>query len=147
MVFQGAEHRRPWRVFTRRKWRHCLIILPAYYPAPGLMSDCYSIVINPITFCIRVDMVWQKPRELVDEMLEAGYTAAFAVPVDHDYKKEYIPRGLLTCVSVVKALLGLQAWYVWTPEHLARYLARRGFDLIQRKVKENGSTIQRAEKA
>lgn len=112
-----------------------MIVLPAYYPAPSLTADCYSIIINPITFCIRVDMVWQRPRDLVDAMLADGYTAAFAVPVDHDYKTDYIPRGLLTCVSVVKALLGIRAWHVWTPEQLATYLARRGCALIKGKGK------------
>ncbi len=68
-------------------------------------------------------------------MLDSGYTAAISVPVDHDYKTDYVPRGLLTCVSVVKAIIGVRAWYVWTPEHLARYLARMGGEVITRKAK------------
>lgn len=147
VVFQGAEHRRAWRIFTRRRWRHCLVIVPVYYPAPSLTADVYALVINPITFCVRFDMVWRKPRDLVDEMLDEGYTAAIAVPVDHDYKTDYVPRGLLTCVSLVKAVIGVRAWYVWTPEHLARYLARRGCEIIQRKGKANVSTFQQAEEA
>ena len=75
------------------------------------------------------------PRKLVDMMLDEGYTAAIAVPVDHDYQTDYIPRGLMTCVSVVKAIIGIRAWFVWTPEHLARYLLRSGAELIQRKEK------------
>lgn len=67
-------------------------------------------------------------------MLDEGFTAAFSVPVDHDYQTDYIARGLLTCVSLVKAIIGVRAWYVWTPEHLARYLARAGATIIKGKA-------------
>lgn len=135
VVFQGAEHQRAWRIFTKRFWRHCFIVVPVYYPEPSLTADVYSLIINPITFCIRCDVIFQPPRKVVDHMLSNGYTAAIAWPVDHDYKTDYVPRGLLTCVSVIKAVLGIRAWYVWTPEHLARYMARHGGELIKRKVK------------
>lgn len=135
VVFQGAEHRRAWRIFTKRKWRHCLVVVPFYFPAPSLTADVYSIIVNPITFTVRFDVAFKDPRGVVDEMLEYGYTAAIAVPVDHDYKVDYVPRGLLTCVSLVKAIIGVRAWYVWTPEHLARYLARMGGEIITRKAK------------
>lgn len=135
VVFQGAEHRRAWRIFTRRGWRHCFVVIPIYYPEPSLTADVYSLIINPITCFVRQDVIFMPPRDLVNQLLEQGYTAAVAVPVDHDYKIEYIPRGLLTCVSLVKALIGVRAWYVWTPEHLARYLLRNGAELIKRKVK------------
>lgn len=135
VVFQGAEHRRAWRIFTRKGWRHCFVVIPIYYPEPSLTADVYSLVINPITFCIRFDTVFMPPRKLVGMMLDEGYTAAIAVPVDHDYQTDYIPRGLMTCVSVVKAIIGIRAWFVWTPEHLARYLLRNGAELIQRKEK------------
>lgn len=135
VVFQGAEHRRAWRIFTKRKWRHCLVVVPFYYPAPSLTADVYSIIINPITFTVRLDVAFQEPRDVVNDMLDYGYTAAIAVPVDHDYKLDYVPRGLLTCVSLVKAIIGVRAWYVWTPEHLARYLARMGGEIITRKAK------------
>lgn len=122
-------------MFTRRKWRHCLVVLPAYYPAPSLTAEAYSVIINPITFCIRVDVVFRSPRDVVQEYLQAGYTTAIGVPVDHDYKTDYVARGLMTCVSVVKAIVGVRAWYVWTPEHLARYLARMGGEIITRESK------------
>src|SRR5690606_41531378 len=116
LLLQGAEHRRAWLIFTRRNWRHCLVVVPFYYPAPSLTSDVYSIIINPIAFTVRLDVAFQEPRDVVDEMLEYGYTAAIAVPVDHDYKVDYVPRGLLTCVSLVKAIIGVRAWYVWRSE-------------------------------
>lgn len=136
VVFAGAEHRRAWRIFTGRRWRHVMVIVPMYYPAPSLTADVYSIVINPLTFAVRIDYVWKDPRALVDEMLNEGFTAAIAVPVDHSYQVDYVPRGVLTCVSLVKAILGIKgAWYIWTPKHLARYLARMGGEIITRKVK------------
>ena len=47
VVFQGAEHRRWWRIFTRRRWRHCFLILPAWGEGASLWSKPGSIVLNP----------------------------------------------------------------------------------------------------
>lgn len=134
VIFQGAEHRRFWRIFTGKGWRHCLVVIPFSDHEPSLISPTYSLIINPITCFVRVETVFEEPLDVVQQYLDAGYTAAIGWQVDHDYKHEYIPRGLLTCVSLVKALIGVSAWYVWTPKHLGRYLLRNGGELI-RKVK------------
>lgn len=135
VIFQGAEHRRFWRIFTRRGWRHCLVVIPVYDGAPGLMTPVYSLIINPLTCFTDTHVEFTNPRDVVQEYLNAGYTAAISWPVDHDYKQEYVPRGFLNCVTLVKALIGVSAWYVWTPKHLARYLVRNGGEIIE-KVKK-----------
>lgn len=135
VVFQGAEHRRFWRIFTGRYWRHCFVIVPYYFPKPGLNAKVFSQIVNPITFCVKVGVIDMHPQELAKKLLDEGYTAVIKVPVDHDYKTDYIPRGLLTCVSLVKAIIGVRAWYVWTPKHLARYLVRNGCEMMKRETK------------
>lgn len=132
VVFSGSETRSFWRVFVRRGWRHVQVIVPMYYPEPRLTADVYSLVINPVTYAVKIDYFWLNPRKMVDEMLKDGCTAVIEVPVDIALKDGYIPRGLLTCVSLVKAIIGVRAWYVWTPYHLARYLIRHGGTLIKK---------------
>lgn len=111
------------------------MIVPYYYPKPGLNARVFSQIINPITFCVMAEVIDKHPQELAKELLDEGYTAVIKVPVDHDYKTDYIPRGLLTCVTLVKAIIGVRAWYVFTPKHLARYLVRNGCEIMKREKK------------
>jgi hypothetical protein len=41
------------------------------------------------------------------------------------FRRGWHPRGLLTCVTVIKHLLGIRAWWVITPKQLYGYLQRR----------------------
>lgn len=131
VVFMGAEHRRFWRLFTRRGWRHVFIVLPAYRSA-SLGGEVISQVINPILHCVEADVFFNHPAKLAQEALKEGATAVIKIRIDRTFKRDYVPRGLFTCVTVVKAILGIAAWYVWTPEHLARYLLRHGGQLVER---------------
>lgn len=131
VIFQGAEHRRAWRIFTRRGWRHCMVVLPIHYPEQSLGADVFSLVINPLTWGVETDVFFEHPKRLVAEALAEGATAVVKIRIDRRFDRDYVPRGLLTCVSLIKAILGLSAWYVWTPEHLARHLLRNGGELVR----------------
>lgn len=119
-------------MFTGRYWRHCFVIVPYYYPKPGLNARVFSQIINPTTFNVMVEVEDIHPEEFAKQLLREGYTSVIKVPVAHSFKTEYIPRGLLTCVTLVKAIIGVRAWYVWTPKHLARYLIRNGAEVMKK---------------
>lgn len=146
VIFQGAEHRRAWRIFTRRGWRHCLIVLPVYYPEHSLAAQRFSQVINPLTWIVQADVIFRSPEDLAQEALREGATCVIRFPVDVRIERDYVPRGLLTCVSMLKAILGVSAWYVWTPEHLARFLLRSGGKMVER-VEPHGRTIRKQAEA
>lgn len=126
VVFAGADHRRFWRIFTKRGWRHCFVIIPIYYPEPGLMAEQYSLIIDQRTNHTAVDVFFQSPKSVADEALQRGATCVIKFEVDRKDYRDYVPRGFLTCVSIVKSVLGIGAWYVITPEHFARWLLRNG---------------------
>lgn len=131
VIFYGSEHDGFWRIFTGRGWRHCCVIVPAYPDGRDLGAPVYSLCINPLTWGVDVVLVPKHPEEVCAKELEDGATAALSIPIDLDMKRLYVPRGLLTCVSLIKAVLGMSGgWYVWTPKHLARYLLRKGGKLI-----------------
>lgn len=131
VVFQGAEHRRWWRAFTRRGWRHCYVILPAHRPGAGLFERPGSIIVNPWVSCLRIDYSDRPPADLIRDVLADGATCAISIPVDEKFTGRYVPRGLMTCVSLVKAIVGCKAWNVWTPEQLAKWLLRNGGELTR----------------
>jgi hypothetical protein len=142
VVFVGSENRNWWRFFLRRGWRHVYVILPAYYPKPGLSAVAYSQVINPWTDHVRSDVLFQSPRSVAEAALKEGATCVISLPVDQKFSGKYLPRGLLTCVSLTKALLSVGAWHVWTPEQLARWLLRNGGELMEKPP--NVNAIQQA---
>lgn len=134
IVFQGADHRRFWRLFTGRGWRHCFIIIPRYNQTAGLRAGRYSVIVDPRTNHISVDVLFMPPDRVVDHMLKEGAKCVIKYEVDRRGLPAYVPRGILTCVSALKAICGISAWYVWTPSHFARWLLRNGGELI---TKEN----------
>lgn len=132
VVFQGAEHRRFWRIFTRRGWRHVYVVLPVFFPEPGLSAIRYSQVINFWTDHVRSDVVFLTPDQVCQAALKDGATCVISIPIDQKFTGRYVPRGLFTCVSMVKALLSIDAWHVWTPEQLATWLLRNGGRLMEK---------------
>lgn len=140
VVFQGSENRNWWRFLTRRGWRHVYVVMPVYYPAPGLAAVQYSQVINAWTDHIRADVIFEPPRVFCRKALKEGATCVISVSVDQKFTGRYIPRGFMTCVSLVKALVSVRAWYVWTPEQLARYLLKHGGKLME--APSDGRNVQ-----
>ena len=131
VVFVGADHRRWWRFATRRGWRHCFVILPAVGLPASLLGSGTSIVLNPTVSHLSVQAFGRFPRDVAREALRDGATCVVRCRVDHAPTGEYVPRGPLSCVSVTKAALGIRAWWVVTPEQLARLLVRMGGDLVE----------------
>jgi hypothetical protein len=76
--------------------------------AQGLILDA-SLV--PAAKCVEV--LAAEDRETV--VLFAG-----------QLKYRYTPRGVQSCVSVVKSLIGLKAWHIWTPQQLFNHLINNG---------------------
>lgn len=132
VVFKGAEHRRFWRIFTRRGWRHVFVVIPVYFPEPGLAAIQYCQIINPTMEDLRADVVYKPADQVCADLLDDGATCVIRFPVDQKFTGRYIPRGLLTCVSLVKALISVDAWWILTPEQLANYLLRNGGSLMER---------------
>lgn len=133
VVFQGAEHRRPWRIFCKRGWRHVTLLVPAYDPYPSLTAKESTQVIQFWTDQARADVVWEPVRKVADQWLADGATCVISFPIDQRFTGRYVPRGLMTCVSLTKYFLSIDAWYIVNPYQLARYLLRNGGTLLTKK--------------
>jgi len=128
VVFTGERTRfMPWlvRLFLfRSRFRHVYalreykgVTLIANQTAQGLLLDASPV---PAPECVQV---------------LAKNAGSAAVLFAGRLKSRYTPRGVQTCVSVVKSLLGLSAWHVWTPDQLYRYLIKhQGVELWQEKA-------------
>lgn len=131
VIFYGSDHAGFWRIFTAPGWRHCAVVLPVYADGGSLFSKGTSIAVQSIGWGVEVVALDLPALEVCRKQLEDGATAALSIPIDLTMKRLYVPRGLLTCVSLIKAILGISGgWYVMTPKHLCRYLLRHGAQLI-----------------
>ncbi len=102
------------RLTCRSGFRHCF----AYKGIPAL-PEVYLLV-DPRSNGMRAGLA--TVAELHDGY-EGVYHTAYGVP---DYPRGWRPPGLLTCVSVIKHLLGVRAWWIITPHQLYRHLAKQG---------------------
>lgn len=82
----------------------------------------FWIVINPLLACLESELLcvdqYPHPRSF------AGI-GAIVIPVRAIIKEK--PRWTLcvfNCVEVIKALLGIRAFWVWTPYQLYKYLIK-----------------------
>lgn len=132
VIFTGSENRRWWRIFVRPGWRHVSIVLPAYPAGQSLMRPAASQFVCMWTDHVRSDVLPQTPTAVCEAALKDGATCVISIAVDQKFSGRYVPFGLLTCVSLVKAMIGCKAWYVWTPEQLARWLLQNGGTLMEK---------------
>jgi hypothetical protein len=107
----------PWwlRFFVGDGFQHCYafrdykgVTLIVNHLSQGLVADVSPV---PATKCVSV--LSTDGRETV--VLFAGRL-----------KYRYTQRGVQSCVSVVKSLIGLTAWHIWTPQQLFQYLVNHG---------------------
>lgn len=125
VVFQNTASWRPWNIFTSAGWRHCWVMTTVYWPAPGLTADRYMTMVEGVVWGLHVDTVWTDPIKLTEDLYREGATAVLQVSMPLPPAYVHTPAvRLMTCVTVVKAVLGLRACWVWTPKQLFTYLVR-----------------------
>ena len=131
VVFESADYNRPWRLFTRRGWRHVWVLVPVQYPRVGLMSTTWAMKFEPTTWGVDVDLLYEHPENLARMAVKQGASAVVAVNVVTPPDRLYALRGLLNCVVFVKAVLGVRAWWVVSPLALFRYLVNNGGEILE----------------
>lgn len=104
------------RLTCRPGFQHCFAYKPIANPPNGLY-----LLVDPRSNGMNV-MVATVPQ-ILDDGYDGVYYASYEVP---DYQRGWRPRGLLTCVSVIKHLLGVRAWWIITPHQLYRHLEKQG---------------------
>ncbi len=117
VVFEDSdpdERWRPWRLVTKRGFRHCWA---AYNDGPGWLR------INPTANGIMVERSLLSTSELMEFHGQQAETRVLYLCSRRP--RRFLGRGLLTCVSVVKQILGVRAAWAITPYGLYRHLLKR----------------------
>lgn len=111
------------RAFTRPGFRHCFVLWQpenlALMPLVTVQPLYSGIVISYSAGVLAEEVI---ARWLTDPFI----TTIVQIDVDQGDRVPYVWRGPLTCVTVVKQILGVHAWWIQTPRQLYRFLLQRG---------------------
>lgn len=138
VLFYGSIVGGFWSFLNRPGWRHCLLLISIYFPAAGVFARRYTMVVNPCGWGLHVDVIWRTPEQIVAEFVAEGCTAVLQQTVELPPPQPFILRGVFTCVSVIKAALGLRNWRVVTPYGLFRFMLANGATVIFRRSDDDG---------
>lgn len=130
LVFQGSAAGGPWTLFCSQAWRHCLMLVAIYHPWPHAFARRYTMLVEPTAWGLHLDVLWQAPDEVAATYYQQGATAIVKQTVNLPPNRLFAIRGVISCVSVLKAALGIKNWRILTPYGLFAYLLRSGAELV-----------------
>ena len=103
-----------WDVFTKQHFRHCCVF----------KWDGFNwVLIDPLGQQLAFDVMPYTSEDDVPNLFEqAGWKV---IRYKNTIKPKFIFRGILTCVTVCKQVLGIKAAWVVTPLQLHNYIKRK----------------------
>ncbi len=117
-----SPHRHWWDIFTRKGWRHCYVL---WQP----LSQTHQPVIQVSAMFWGVGVHYTNGH--IDDacsilMREDWCSSILVVDCQLPGSLPFACRGPITCVTIIKAMLGIRARRIWTPFQLHRYLINKG---------------------
>lgn len=132
VLFRNTRLPAWWTRFTIQGFEHCAIIEEVKSPEEGLAQRGYCVYTDACYGLLVNQIYWEDAAKVVSEALVAHeITVVAIVDVEKNHQRMYIPFGLWTCVTVVKAILGVRSWKVQTPQSLFRHLEKRGATVVR----------------
>lgn len=135
VVFAPSGFNRIWSVFCPTAYRHCWVFWPNYLGPPGLLTPKVTLKTESLSAMLDIDVWYQDPDEIARQFLK-GATDILTLTLPYKSALRYTPRGLITCVSMVKAVMNLNAWWILTPRQLYIYLKQAGARSLKEKQNE-----------
>ncbi len=122
-----------WNAFTSEGFTHCIVLEEFDWSPQSLLESRWLIetqfnrgFIITNYYPVSVERYVALTREITPGVKVVRFDCRVAI----DSKMQYIPLRLLNCVEYVKAKLGIQQWFVWTPKQLYRcLLANEGYEI------------------
>ncbi len=127
VIFQDSPYKRPWHLFTHGRYKHCWLITPTFEGPPGLLTPQKTVRINALSNYVDVDYWDAHPHEVVKDFLkEENVVDIVKICLPLRKSVSYNLRGVINCITIPKAFMGINAWWIFTPQQLRRYLLKNG---------------------
>lgn len=125
VIFEYTPVSSPDHKFILSKWGHCFTL-------ESMQSTCVSI--NMLTSFISVHNYDNKAEILINEYVSRETVLDIVkISLPFEVTKAYTVRGLLNCVTLVKALLGIKKFFIFTPKQLHSHLLTLGGESLKGK--------------
>lgn len=111
-----------WDLFLRRGYAHCFLLI---------WDECVWIAVHPTQSITEVSLVMPYKGEFANPkewLLDPKATVVEAELEWSDSMRVPWVISPVTCVEVIKSVLGIRRFWLWTPYQLQRYLTRRWGD-------------------
>lgn len=109
-----------WDFLSSPGRRHCAVFIPDERGVSVCLEYSFGLLSATILGCNHVDEAVHKYG------VKLPISSIIEVDLEKREHSKYIPVRCMTCVGMAKAVLGIKAWWVWTPEQLYRYLLSHG---------------------
>lgn len=118
VIFEYTPYALSWDKFIFTKWKHCFILQD---------FDTTAVSINCLASFISVHNYEHKASILIDEyILRPDVLDIVKISLPLEATKKYTVRGMLNCVTLVKALLDIRKLFIFTPKQLYSHLLSLG---------------------
>lgn len=109
--------RRWWNIFTGREFSHCWVVYE---------FGKKVVVLDPLIWGILINVHGVSLDEYMKEMQQHPlFKASCLLNIEYQPRDAVCYRGIYSCVSIVKAALGIEKWNIITPRQLYLYLKGR----------------------
>ncbi len=115
-----------WLRWLKRGFRHCYVIV---------RTGDFWVLFDPLSHQTVIHAFAVDPRMDVVGWLK-GHGHRVVVTHVRAAPRRVAPIRPHTCVEAVKRVLGIQAWWIVTPWHLNRYLARGPNSMMKPKARD-----------
>lgn len=127
VLFRKVRFRAWWVRFIVPGIEHCSVIEEMNLGGDGLAgADCFLHTDHCYGLLVHQIHLGSARKKIAKALSFRAITAVAVIEVEKSHRWGYIPFGLLTCVTVAKAVLGLSDWRIQTPQSLLRYLEGHG---------------------
>lgn len=135
VVFAHSMFNRIWAPFCPKPFRHCWVFWANYLGTPGLMTPRITLKTESLSNMVDID-VWHEDPEVVAQAFLPSTTDILKITLPFKSCVGVCPRGIITCVSMAKAVMNIKAWWILTPRQLHSHLKSLG--AVSLKENSNG---------
>lgn len=153
VAFKDNDGWKWWDLFTTKAYRHCFVFYRQWVPdGPEHYMDqapesLRTIYIEISCGCLTIEPYVMTPEELIEYLSKSEQNITIVrIFLDPSKHLRYRGRGLITCVSLIKAILGLNKFWIVTPRQLIQHLRRLGAETVLEVRNEKKGSGQRTDR-
>ena len=127
VVFQSSSNNRFWAGFTAEGFQHVWLFWGKDVGEPGLLTPQWTMKFEALATHFDIDLFYLDPPTVAETYInDPMVTDILKINLRLKTTGKFIPRGIISCISSAKSVMGITEWWVLTPKQLYYNLLRKG---------------------